>query len=91
MVAYFAPLSFVPLVHLALALLGVAGRADESSHDGADADVSLDTSVERVDVVETPRETRRSPSASSAASSCCGRRFRRSACSESAFNIVYGH
>ncbi len=31
MVAYFALLSFVPLVFLALALLGLAGRADESS------------------------------------------------------------
>ena len=31
MIAYFALLSFVPLVFLALALLGFAGRADESS------------------------------------------------------------
>jgi membrane protein len=31
MVAYFALLSFLPLVFLALALLGLAGRADESS------------------------------------------------------------
>ncbi|HEY2935890.1 MAG TPA: YihY/virulence factor BrkB family protein [Gaiellaceae bacterium] len=31
MIAYFALLSFVPLVFLALALLGLAGRADESS------------------------------------------------------------
>ncbi|MEX2211713.1 MAG: YihY/virulence factor BrkB family protein [Gaiellaceae bacterium] len=31
MVAYFALLSFVPMVFLALALLGLAGRADESS------------------------------------------------------------
>jgi membrane protein len=31
MIAYFALLSFVPLLFLALALLGLAGRADESS------------------------------------------------------------
>jgi membrane protein len=31
MIAYFALLSFVPLTFLALALLGLAGRADESS------------------------------------------------------------
>jgi membrane protein len=31
MIAYFALLSFVPLLYLALALLGLAGRADESS------------------------------------------------------------
>ena len=32
MIAYFALLSFVPLVFLALALLGLAGRADEESY-----------------------------------------------------------
>ena len=32
MIAYFALLSFVPLVFLALAFLGFAGRADESSY-----------------------------------------------------------
>src|SRR2546429_8471092 len=31
MIAYFALLSFVPLTFLALSLLGLAGRADESS------------------------------------------------------------
>src|SRR5207302_79212 len=31
MIAYFALLAFVPLVFLALALLGLSGRADESS------------------------------------------------------------
>src|SRR5437016_9582297 len=31
MIAYFALLSFVPLTFLALALLGLAGRADESN------------------------------------------------------------
>ena len=32
MIAYFALLSFVPLIFLALSLLGFAGRADESSY-----------------------------------------------------------
>src|SRR5437016_876755 len=32
MIAYFALLSFVPLLFLTLALLGLAGRADESSY-----------------------------------------------------------
>ncbi len=32
MIAYFALLSLIPLVFLALALFGLAGRADESSH-----------------------------------------------------------
>ncbi len=32
MIAYFALLSFVPLTFLALSLLGLAGRADESSY-----------------------------------------------------------
>jgi uncharacterized BrkB/YihY/UPF0761 family membrane protein len=31
MIAYFALLSFVPLTFLSLALLGLAGRADETS------------------------------------------------------------
>ena len=32
MIAYFALLSFVPLLFLALSLLGLSGRADESSY-----------------------------------------------------------
>src|SRR5213595_4231979 len=32
MIAYFALLSFVPLTFLALSLLGLSGRADESSY-----------------------------------------------------------
>ena len=32
MIAYFALLSFVPLLFLALALLGLSGRVDESSY-----------------------------------------------------------
>jgi membrane protein len=58
MVAYFALLSFVPLVYLALALLGVAGRADESSFFVTELTRMFpDTSVTRVvGVVETLRE-----------------------------------
>ena len=32
MIAYFALLSFVPLLFLSLSLLGFSGRADESSY-----------------------------------------------------------
>jgi membrane protein len=58
MVAYFALLSFVPLVFLALALLGLAGRADESSFFVTELTRMFpDTSVRRVvDIVETLRE-----------------------------------
>jgi membrane protein len=91
MVAYFALLSFVPLVYLALALLGVAGRADESSFFVTELTRMFpDTSVERVvDVVETLREN-------AVALSVFGGVFLLwSSLSlfsvlESAFNIVYG-
>jgi membrane protein len=91
MVAYFALLSFVPLVYLALALLGVAGRADESSFFVTELTRMFpDTSVERiVDVVETLREN-------AVALSVVGGVFLLwSSLSlfsvlESAFNIVYG-
>jgi membrane protein len=58
MVAYFALLSFVPLVFLALALLGVAGRADESSFFVTElTHMFPGSSVTRVvDVVDTLRE-----------------------------------
>ena len=58
MVAYFALLSFVPLVFLALALLGVAGRADESSFFVTELTRMFpDTSVRRiVDIVDALRE-----------------------------------
>ena len=91
MVAYFALLSFVPLVYLALALLGVAGRADESSFFVTELTRMFpDTSVTRVvDVVETLREN-------AVALSLFGGVFLLwSSLSlfsvlESAFNIVYG-
>ena len=58
MIAYFALLSFVPLVFLALALLGFAGRADESSFFVTELTRMFpDTSVRRVvDIVDTLRE-----------------------------------
>jgi membrane protein len=58
MVAYFALLSFVPLVFLALALLGFAGRADESSFFVTElTHMFPGSSVTRVvDVVDTLRE-----------------------------------
>ena len=91
MVAYFALLSFVPLVYLALALLGVAGRADESSFFVTELTRMFpNTSVNRVvDVVETLREN-------AVALSVFGGVFLLwSSLSlfsvlESAFNIVYG-
>jgi membrane protein len=53
MIAYFALLSFVPLLFLALALLGLAGRADESSFlvtelKHAFPDTSVATLVQKV-------------------------------------------
>ena len=55
MIAYFALLSFFPLVFIALALLGLAGRADESSFFVMELEHMFPgTSVERiVDVVNT--------------------------------------
>jgi membrane protein len=91
MIAYFALLSFVPLVFLALALLGLFGRADESSFFVEELKVMFPgTSVTRiVDVVTTVQEN-------AAALGIVGGVFLLwSSLSlfsvlESAFNIVYG-
>jgi membrane protein len=49
MIAYFALLSFVPLVFLALSLLGLAGRADESSFLVKEIKHALpDTPIDRI-------------------------------------------
>lgn len=58
MVAYFALMSFVPLLFLALALLGLAGRADESSFFVTELTRMFPgSSVRRVvDIVQTLRE-----------------------------------
>jgi membrane protein len=57
MIAYFALLSFVPLVFLALALLGLFGRADESSYlveelNDAFPQTSIDTIVTVVNAIQ---------------------------------------
>ena len=91
MIAYFALVSFVPLVFLALALLGFAGRADESSFFVNELTKMFpDTSVRRiVDFVDTLREN-------ALALGLIGGAFLLwSSLSlfsvlESAFNIVYG-
>jgi membrane protein len=91
MVAYFALLSFVPLVFLALALLGLAGRADESSFFVTELKVMFPgTSITRiVDVVTTVQEN-------AAALGIVGGIFllwtslSLFSVLESAFNIVYG-
>jgi membrane protein len=91
MIAYFALLSFVPLVFLALALLGVAGRADESSFFVTELTRMFPgSSVRRVvDVVDTLREN-------AVALGAIGGVFllwtslSLFSVLESAFNIVYG-
>lgn len=91
MVAYFALLSFVPLVFLALALLGLAGRADESSFFVTELNNMFPgTSVTQiVDVVDTL-------TANAATLGAIGGLFllwtslSLFSVLESAFNIVYG-
>jgi membrane protein len=91
MIAYFALLSFVPLVFLALALLGLAGRADESSFFVTELTKMFPgSSVRRVvDIVETLREN-------AVALGAIGGVFliwtslSLFSVLESAFNIVYG-
>ena len=58
MIAYFALLSFVPLVFLALALLGLFGRADETSYLVTELKTMFpETSITRiVDVVNAIRD-----------------------------------
>src|SRR3954447_24704036 len=91
MIAYFALLSFVPLLFLALSLLGLAGRFDESSFlihelERAFPGTSLDTIIHAVHTVQD----------NSAALGIVGGAFLLwSSLSlfsvlESAFNIVYG-
>ena len=90
MIAYFALVSFVPLTFLALALLGLAHRVDESSY--------LVTELQRLfpsrsidDIVATVRRSSgtRPPSGSSAASSSLWSSLSLFSALESAFNIVY--
>ena len=91
MIAYFALLSFVPLVFLALAILGLAGRADEQSFFVTElTHMFPGSSVRRiVDVVDTLREN-------ALAIGLVGGAFllwtslSLFSVLESAFNIVYG-
>ena len=91
MVAYFALLSFVPLVFLALALLGVAGRADESSFFVTELSRMFPgSSVTRiVDVVDTLRDNAATLGAIGGAF-LLWTSLSLFSVLESAFNIVYG-
>jgi len=91
MVAYFALLSFVPLTFLALSLLGLAGRADESSY--------LVTELKRIfpgtsvsSIVEAVRAVQRNAAALGVIGAVLLLWTSVSFFSvlESAFNIVYG-
>jgi membrane protein len=91
MIAYFALLSFVPLVFLALALLGLADRADESSYLVTELKkIFPSTQVSQiVSVVETIQEN------AARLAGAGGLLLLWSSLSlfsvlESAFNIVYG-
>ena len=83
MIAYFALLSFVPLIFLALALLGLADQAGRVELPRPRAQADVPGHVGRPDRATTSTRCRTTPprSASSAASSCSGRRSRSSACS----------
>jgi YihY family inner membrane protein len=91
MIAYFALLSFVPLTFLALALLGLSGRADESSFLVKEIKHALPgTPIERiVDLVHTVQDN------AAALGIIGGAALIWTSLSffsvlESAFNIVYG-
>lgn len=91
MIAYFALLSFLPLTFLALALLGLFGRVDESSLLVKElADLFPESSVDRI-----VREVRRVQENASTLGLVGGALLLWSSLSlfsalESAFNIVYG-
>jgi membrane protein len=91
MIAYFALLSFVPLTFLSLSLLGLTGRADESSFLVKEIKLTLPgTPIDRiVDLVQTVQDN-------AAALGIIGGAFlfwtslSLFSVLESAFNIVYG-
>ncbi len=91
MIAYFALLSFVPLLFLALALLGLAGRADESSFLVTELNKAFPTSS-----VESILSVVRSIQSNAATLGIVGGLFlgwtslSLFSVLESAFNIVYG-
>jgi membrane protein len=91
MIAYFALLSFVPLTFLSLSLLGLTGRADESSFLVKEIKLTLPgTPIDRIiDLVQTVQDN-------AAALGLVGGAFllwtslSLFSVLESAFNIVYG-
>jgi membrane protein len=91
MIAYFALLSFVPLLFLALALLGVAGQADESSYFVTELNhVFPSTSVDSIlRAVRTIQHNSATLGLVGAAALLWGSLSLFSVL-ESAFNIVYG-
>ena len=82
MIAYFALLSFVPLTFLALSLLGLAGRADESSFLVKEIKQTLPgTPIDRIlDLVHAVQDNAAALGLIGAGASS-GRRSRSSACS----------
>ncbi len=91
MIAYFALLSFIPLLFLSVSLLGLAGRPDESSY--------LVTELERAfpgssvtSIVDTVDEIRRHATALGivGAATLVWASLSLFSVLESAFNIVYG-
>jgi membrane protein len=91
MIAYFALLSFVPLTFLALALLGLSGRADESSFLVREIKHALPGApVERiVDLVHTVQDNAAALGIIGAAA-LVWTSLSFFSVLESAFNIVYG-
>ena len=91
MIAYFALLSFVPLTFLSLALLGLTGRADESSFLVKEIKHTLPgTPIERIiDLVHTVQDNAAALGLVGAAA-LLWTSLSLFSVLESAFNIVYG-
>jgi membrane protein len=91
MIAYFALLSFVPLTFLALSLLGLTGRADESSFLVKEIKHTLPgTPIERIiDLVHTVQDNAAALGLVGAAA-LLWTSLSLFSVLESAFNIVYG-
>jgi hypothetical protein len=82
MIAYFALLSFVPLTFLALSLLGLSGRADESSFLVKEIKHTLPgTPIDRILALVHTVQDNAAALGSSAPPRSYGRRSRSSACS----------
>ncbi len=91
MIAYFALLSFVPLGFLALSLLGLTGRADESSFLVTELKHALPgTRSAASSRSSAPSRTTRRPSASSAGTALLWTSLSLFSVLESALNLVYG-